>query len=744
MLSPLWPIRNPPAKVPSRLSAAAVAAFSKGILMLRLRTLCLGAAASVALCGTGAPIALAALPASNPFAEVSSLPFQAPPFDRIKDSDYQPALEEGMKQQIAEIAAIANNPAAATFENTIVAMEKSGRLLDRVQLAFGAVVQANTNDTLDKVQTDEAPKLAAHQDAIFLNPKLFARVKAIYLSPAAQQLDPEAKQLLKIYYMQFVHSGALLSDADKDKLRDFNKRDATLETAFQQKLVAAAKAGALVVDNKAALAGMTDQEIAAAAQAAEGRKLKGKFVIPLQNTTQQPALASLTDRGMRQKLFENSWTRTEKGDANDTRDEIEQLAQIRAEKAKLLGYPNYAAYVLYDQMANTPDKVLDFMAQLRGPVAAKSAEEAKDIQAVIDKSGPHFDVKPWDWEHYSEQVRKARYDVDQSQIKPYFELNNVLQKGVFYAANKLYGITFKERKDIPVYQPDVRVFEVFDKDGSELGLAYFDYFKRDNKSGGAWMSVFMEQSKINGTKPVIYNVANFTKPAPGQPALLTADDVTTMFHEFGHGLHGLFASQTYPAISGTSVARDFVEFPSQFNEHWALYPDVLKHYAVHYQTGKPMPQALVDKVKKAAKFNQGYALGEVVAAAELDMQWHMLSPDAPKQDADSFETQALKVAKVDFPFVPPRYRSSYFLHIWANGYAAGYYAYLWTEMLDDDAFAWFKAHGGLTRENGQRFRDLILSRGHSEDYGPMFRAFYGKDPEIGPLLQHRGLAPGGD
>ncbi len=710
--------------------------------MPRLRTLCLGATAFLVIAAASPPEA--AMPASNPFAQPSSLPYQAPPFDRIKDSDYQPAFEEGMRQQLAEMEAIANNSAPATFENTIVAMEKSGRMLDRVSLAFFGVVQANTNDALDKVQTVEAPKLAAHADAIFLNPKLFARVKAVYDARDSLHLDPEAAQVLKLYYMQFVHSGALLSNADKAKLRELNKRDAELETSFQQKLVAAAKAGGLVVDNKAELAGMSDQEIAAASEAARARKFDGKFVIPLQNTTQQPALQDLTNRDVREKLFHNSWTRAERGDANDTRAIISELAQIRARKAKLLGYPNYAAYVLYDQMANTPDKVLNFMNQLVGPLAEKSAAEARENQAAIDASGAHFKLQPWDWEQYSQKVRKAKYDVDESQVKPYFELNNVLENGVFYAANKLYGITFKERKDIPVYQPDVRVFEVFDKDGSQLGLAYFDYFKRDNKSGGAWMSNFMEQSKLIGTKPVIYNVANFTRPAPGQPALLSFDDVTTMFHEFGHGLHGLFASQTYPLISGTSVARDYVEFPSQFNEHWALYPDVLKHYAKDYRTGKPMPQELIDKLKKAAKFNQGYSLGEVVAAAELDMQWHMISPDAPKQDADTFETQALKAAHVDFPHVPPRYRSSYFLHIWANGYAAGYYAYLWTEMLDDAAFAWFTAHGGLTRENGQRFRDMILSRGHSEDYGPMFRAFYGKDPDIQPMLRHRGLAPGED
>ncbi|HEY5047004.1 MAG TPA: peptidyl-dipeptidase Dcp [Rhizomicrobium sp.] len=712
--------------------------------MLRLRTLCLGAAASMALGVWAAPVSFAEAPAASPFAEPSALPLQAPPFDRIKDSDYEPGFEQAMKRQIAEIDAIADNPAAPTFENTVVAMEKSGRMLDRVSLDFAGVVQANTNDVLDKVQSDEAPKLAAHQDAIYLNPKLFARVKAVYDRRNSLHLDPESLQLLNIYYMQFVHSGANLSDGDKAKLREIDRQDSILETAFEQKLIAATKAGALVVDNKAALAGLSEADIANAAHAAEARGMKGKFLIPLQNTTQQPSLMSLSDRATREKLFDNSWSRTEKGGASDTRDTISVIAQLRAQKAQLLGYPNYAAYVLYDQMANTPDKVLTFMAQMVPATAAHAAQEAKDIQAVIDRSGQHFELKPWDWEHYSEQVRKARFDLDENQIKPYLELNNVLQNGVFYAANRLYGLTFKERKDLPVYQPDVRVFDVFDKDGSQLGLIYFDYFKRDNKAGGAWMSNFMEQSRLNGTKPVVYNVANFPKPAPGQPALLTFDDVTTMFHEFGHALHGLFANETYPTLSGTSVARDFVEFPSQFNEHWAMYPEVLKHYAVDYRTGKPMPQALIDKIKKARTFNQGYALGEIIAAAELDMQWHALPASAPKQNVDTFETQALKAAHVDFPDVPPRYRSSYFLHIWANGYAAGYYAYLWTEMLDDDAFSWFTHHGGLTRENGQRFRDMILSRGHTEDYGPMFHAFYGRDPDIEPMLEHRGLAPSSD
>lgn len=682
---------------------------------------------------------MAAAAAPNPFAAPSTLPYQAPRFDLIKDGDYQPAFEAGMKEQMAEVQAIANNPAPPSFDNTIAALERSGRMLERVNNTFFAVVQANTDPALDKVQTVEAPRLAAHNDAIFLNAKLFARVKALYDQRASLKLDPEALQVLTLYYRQFVHAGALLSDKDKTRLKQINKEDASLEAQFQQKLVAAAKAGALVVTDKADLKGLSDSEVAATVEAAKARKLAGKYVIPLQNTTQQPLLTSLENRSVREKLFNQGWMRAEKGDRNDTRAVISRLAVLRAEKAKLLGYPNYAAYVLYDQMAKTPEAVEKFIGQLVPPTRAKAAEEAGLIQQAIDKDGPHFDLKPWDWQRYAEKVRKARYDLDENALKPYFELNKVLNDGVFYAANKLYGLTFKRRTDIPVYQPDVMVFEVFDQDGKALALMYFDYFKRDNKSGGAWMSNFVGQSKLLDTKPVIYNVANFTKPAPGQPALLSFDDVTTMFHEFGHALHGLFANQTYPLVSGTNVARDFVEFPSQFNENWALYPEVLKHYAVNYKTHAPIPQALVDKIKAADKWGQGYALGELLAASQLDMKWHMLPAGTPRQDVDAFETQALKETGTDFPNVPPRYRSSYFLHIWANGYASGYYAYQWTVMLADDSYAWFTAHGGLTRANGQRFRDLILSRGHTLDYGPMFRAFYGKDPDISPMLAHRGL-----
>lgn len=680
---------------------------------------------------------------SNPFAHPSTLPFQAPPFDKIKDSDYQPALEEGMRQQLAEVRTIADDPAPPTFANTFVALEKSGQMLTRVSQVFNAVSGANTNPTLQKLQEEEAPKLAAHQDAIFLDSALFRRIEAVRASPAIGQLDAESQKLVDYIYKEFVHAGARLSDADKARLKKLNEEESTLDAQFVNLLLAATKAGALVVDDEARLAGLTQGEIDAAAQAAKDRDLQGRWVIPLQNTTQQPLLRSLSDRSTREKLFEASWTRAERGDANDTRAIIARIAQIRAQQASLLGFPDYAAWKLEDQMAKTPERALRFMDELVAPATGKARVEGAAIQAAIEETGQRFQLAPWDWELYAEQVRKARYDLDENEIKPYFELDRVLRDGVFYAANQLYGLTFLERHDLPVYQPDVRVFEVFDKDGSPLALFYADYFKRDNKNGGAWMDNLVGQSKLLGKKPVIYNVANFTKPAPGQPALLSYSDVTTMFHEFGHGLHGIFASQQYPSLSGTAVARDFVEFPSQFNEHWALYPEVLAHYAKQYQTGAPMPQALVEKIKRAKTFNQGYALTEVLAAALLDMSWHTLPATAPLQNADAFETQSLRSDHIDLPTVPPRYRSSYFMHIWGNGYAAGYYAYLWTEMLDDDAYQWFTEHGGLTRANGDRFRAMILSRGNTEDLDRMYRDFRGRAPSIEPMLEQRGLKEGG-
>ncbi|WP_062535079.1 peptidyl-dipeptidase Dcp [Mizugakiibacter sediminis] len=697
----------------------------------------LAAACAVAL---GAAVAAAdAAPATNPFLSKSTLPFQAPPFDRIKDADYQPALEEGMKRHLAEIEKIADNPAPASFDNTILAMERSGVLLTRVAKVFFAITQANTDDTLQKVEEEEAPKLAAHQDGIYLNPKLFARVQAIY--DRRDRLQPDQKFLVERYYRDFVHAGARLSDADKQKLRALNQEESKLSTEFQNKLLAATKAGGLVIGDKAELAGLADGEIAAAAEAAKARGLQGKWVLPLQNTTQQPAQAELSDRAVRERLFKASTERTEHGDANDTRATIQRLAQLRAEKAKLLGFPTYAAYALENQMAKTPARAEKLMTDMVPAVMAKAQGEADRMQALIDQQKGGFELAPWDWQYYAEQVRKAEYDLDESQVKPYFELDRVLKDGVFYAANKLYGLTFKERHDIPVYQPDVRVFEVFDKDGKPLALFYADYFKRDNKSGGAWMDSFVDQSRLFGTKPVVFNVCNFTKPAPGQPALLSFDDVTTMFHEFGHALHGMFSDVKYPTLAGTNVPRDFVEFPSQFNEHWATEPSVLAHYARHYRTGAPMPQELLEKVKKSRKFNQGFATLEYLEAALLDMAWHTLPADAPKQDVDAFEADALKRFGVAMPDVPPRYRSSYFAHIWGGGYAAGYYAYLWSEVLDHDAYYWFREHGGMTRENGQRFRDMVLSRGSTEDMATMYRAFRGRDPSVEPLLEQRGLKP---
>jgi len=678
---------------------------------------------------------------SNPLLTASSLPFQAPPFDKIKDSDFKPALEQGMKDQLAEIQKIADDTAAPTFENTILAIEKSGVLLRRANNVFNALTGANTDSVLQKVQEDVAPEMAATEDAIHLNSKLFKRVEAVYNDSTNSKLDSESNRLVKFYYQQFVQAGAKLSDADKENLKKLNGQEASLTAKFNNQLLAAAKAGGLEINNVADLAGLAQGDIDALAQNAKANKSKSKYLISLQNTTQQPLLQSLSNRDVRAKLFNASWIRAEKSDSNDTRKTIVNIAKLRAEKAKLLGYPNYAAWVLQDQMAKTPDAVDKFFAQLVPAATAKAKSEAADIQAVIDQQKGGFKLQPWDWDFYAEQVRKQKYDLNESDVKPYFELNKVLKDGVFYAANQLYGLTFKERHDIPVYQKDVRVFEVIDKDGKTIGLFYCDYFKRDNKSGGAWMSNIVDQSKLLGTQPVIYNVCNFTKPAPGQPALISFDDVTTMFHEFGHALHGFFADQQYVSISGTSVARDFVEFPSQFNEHWALYPQVFKNYAVHYKTGQPMPQILVDKIKKASKFNQGYALTEILAAASLDMKWHELSAAAPLQDADKFEVMALQETGLNLSQVPPRYRSSYFLHIWSNGYAAGYYAYLWTEMLDDDAFSWFTENGGLTRANGQRFRDMILSRGNTIEYGKMFRDFRGHNPDIKPMEKNRGLIP---
>jgi peptidyl-dipeptidase Dcp len=681
---------------------------------------------------------------ASPFYADSTLPFQAPPFDKIKDDDYQPAIEDGMKRELVEIEAIANNTEAPTFANTIEAMERSGALLRRAARVFSSLAQSNTNPTIQRVQTEEAPKLAAHRDAIYLNPKLFARVKALYDqrdAPGAAALDAESKHLLERLYRDFVRSGAQLSEADQTTLRALNQEGSKLTTQFRNKVLADTNASAVVVEDKAELDGLSDGDIASAAERAKARGLEGKWLLTLQNTTQQPPLTFLKNRALRERLATASAQRGNHGGENDTKAIVTRLAQLRAQRSKLLGFPSYAAFNLDDEMAKTPETALKLMTDLVPAATAKAHAEAARMQKMIDEQKGGFKLAASDWQFYAEQVRKAEYDLDESQVRPYLELDRVLRDGVFFAANKLYGLTFKERKDIPLYQSDVKVFEVTDVDGKPLALFYGDFYSRSNKNGGAWTGSFVSQSGLLGTKPVVYNICNFTKPAPGQPSLLSFTEVTTMFHEFGHALHGMLSNVRYPTLAGSSVPRDFVEFPSQFNEHWALEPTVFANYAKHYQSGEAMPQALVDKIKKSRTFNQGFATTEYLGAALVDLAWHALPADAPLQDANAFEPASLKRFQIDVPEVPPRYHTTYFSHIWGGGYAAGYYAYLWSEVLDDDAFAWFKEHGGMTRANGQRFREMILSRGGTQDPAAMYRAFRGRDPIVDPLLEERGLKP---
>ncbi len=683
--------------------------------------------------------ASAAFSPSNPFAFKSTLPFEAPPFDRIHDGDYAPAIEEGMRRQLAEVAAIVGDPAPPSFENTIVPMERSGELLTRVAKVFLNITQMDTNDALQRVKADLAPKLAAHRDAIFLNPTLFARVQAVYGQRGA--LGPEEKYLVERVYRQFVRAGAKLGDADKAALTRLNQEESTLTSDYTDKILAETNASAVVVDDRAQLDGLSGGELAAAAEAAKENGLAGQWLLALQNTTQQPALQSLKNRGLRERLFEASIRRGDHGGPNDTRALIQRLAAERPERARLLGFPSFAAYVLDDEMAKTPENALRLMTGLVPAATAKAREEAARIQRVIDadehEESGGFALQAYDWDFYADRVRKAEYDLDETQIRPYLELDRVLRDGVFFAANRLYGITFRERKDIPVYNPDVRVFEVFDADGKPLALYYGDYFARPSKQGGAWQDSFVDQSGLLGTKPAVLTVLNLTRPAPGQKCLLSFEDVTGLFHEFGHALHAMFANVRYPTLS--NVPRDFVEFPSQINEHWALEPAVFANYAKHYETGAPMPSALVEKIRKSKTFNQGYATTEYLASALLDIAWHELPAGAPAPDVDAFEREALKRFQIDLPQVPPRYHTTYFSHIWTGDYAAGYYAYLWSELIDDDAYYWFLENGGMTRANGQRFRDRILSRGGTQDVAALYRAFRGRDPIVEPLLEERGL-----
>ncbi|EHN8833258.1 peptidyl-dipeptidase Dcp [Enterobacter hormaechei] len=673
---------------------------------------------------------------NNPFFEISLLPYQAPRFDAINDSHYRPAFDEAMRLKRADIDAIIAQRAAPDFDNTVLALEKSGAMLSRVNSVFFAMTSAHTNDYLQALDEQFSTELAGLANDIWLNDILFARVEAVWQE--REGLDAESRRLTEETYQHFVLAGARLNADEKAELKALNTEAATLTSQFNQRLLAANKAGGLVVDNVHALDGLSAEEIAAAAHAAAEKGLTDRWLIPLLNTTQQPALAALSQRETRKKLFNAGWERTQKGDENDTRDLIRRLTALRARQAQLLGFENFASWSIADQMAKTPDAALEFMRGIVPAARSRAALEQADIQKVIDDEQGGFSVEAWDWAFYAERVRSAKYALDEAQIKPYFALNTVLEDGVFWTATQLFGIRFVERFDIPLYHPDVRVWEIFDHTGEGMALFYGDFFARDSKAGGAWMGNFVEQSYEFAARPVIYNVCNYQKPANGQTALISWDDVITLFHEFGHTLHGLFASQRYATLSGTNTPRDFVEFPSQINEHWASHPQVFAHFARHYQTGEPMPDALREKMLNATQFNKGYDMTELLSAALLDMNWHGIQK--PVEDVEAFEAAALKKEGLDLPAVPPRYRSSYFAHIFGGGYAAGYYAYLWTQMLADDGYQWFVEQGGLTRENGQKFREAILSRGNSTDLAELYRQWRGHDPRIEPMLENRGLS----
>ncbi|AGE94676.1 peptidyl-dipeptidase Dcp [Citrobacter farmeri] len=677
---------------------------------------------------------------TNPFFSHSLLPYQASRFDLIEIGHYRPAFDEGMKQKREDIAAIIASNDAPDFANTVLALEKSGELLTRVTSVFFAMTAAHTNEELQRLDEAFSAELAELANDIWLNSVLFSRIDHVWQQRDALGLDSESVRLIEVTHQRFVLAGAQLSDADKMQLRRLNTEAATLTSQFNQRLLAANKSGGLVVDSAHQLEGLSEEEIASARQAASEKGLTEGWLIALLNTTQQPALSALRDRQTRENLFNAGWRRAEKGDDNDTRTLVQRLVTLRARQAQLLGFADYASWKIADQMAKTPDAALAFMRAIVPAARQRALNELADIQQVIDDEQGGFTAQAWDWSFYAEQVRRAKYALDESQLKPYFELDTVLHEGVFWTANQLFGIKFIERFDIPVYHPDVRVWEIFDHNGVGLALFYGDFFARDSKSGGAWMGNFVEQSTLNETQPVIYNVCNYQKPAAGQPALLLWDDVITLFHEFGHTLHGLFASQRYATLSGTNTPRDFVEFPSQINEHWASHPVVFERYARHAITGEKMPAALQDKMRKASLFNKGYDMSELLSAALLDMGWHRLSVDETDQDVERFEKQLLAAEQLSLPAVPPRYRSSYFAHIFGGGYAAGYYAYLWTQMLADDGFQWFVEQGGLTRENGQRFREAVLSRGNSEDLEHLYSAWRGDEPQIDPMLKHRGLA----
>ncbi|WP_276643177.1 peptidyl-dipeptidase Dcp [Siccibacter turicensis] len=677
--------------------------------------------------------------AQNPFFEISLLPYEAPRFDVITDQHYRPAFDEAVRQKRDEIAAIIANPAAPDFANTVLALEQSGTMLSRVTAVFFAMTSADTNDYLQTLDEAFSAELAELADDIWLNAALFARVDAVYQTRHSSGLDAESLRLVETLWQQFMLAGARLGDEQKAQLKALNQEAARLTSQFNNRLLAANKAGALVIDDVAQLNGLSEEEIAAAAAAATARGLDGRWVLPLLNTTQQPALATLENRATREKLFNAAWERAQRGDDNDTRALVLRLAELRAQQAALLGFNDFASWKIADQMAKTPQAAQRFMRNIAPAAKARAERERADIQQVVDKQHGDFSVQAWDWNYYAGEVRREKYALNENDIKPYFELDSVLARGVFYAANRLFGIRMVERFDIPRYHEDVRTWEIFDKDGRGMALFYGDFFARESKSGGAWMGNFIEQSTLAATAPVIYNVCNYQKPAAGKPALISWDDVITLFHEFGHTLHGLFANTRYASLSGTNTPRDFVEFPSQINEHWASHPEVFTHYARHYQTDAPMPDELREKLFQSARFNKGYDMTELLSAALLDLNWHSIGAGQKIKDVTWFETASLARENLLLEAVPPRYRSSYFAHIFGGGYAAGYYAYLWTQMLADDGYQWFVEQGGLNEANGQRFREAILSRGNTSDLEALYRDWRGHDPQIEPMLKNRGL-----
>ncbi len=680
------------------------------------------------------------MPLENPLLVRSSLPFEAPLFDAIKETHFMPAFEAGIQQQLDEIQKIADQDSGPTFDNTLIAMERTGETLRRVQAVFFNLCAANTNDELQQIETQITPKLASHSDNILLNTKLFQRVEQLWNMRDQLKLNEEQGRLLKEQYEQFIRAGAKLAEAQQTEIRSINEQLSSLGTEFQNNLLAITKEQSVWVDDVAELDGMSAAEIAAAAQAAKDRGKEGKYLLAITNTTRQPILTSLKNRELRQRVWEASAYRGLGRNAGlDNRPLVLKLARFRAGRASILGYENHAAFTLENQMAEKPEAAFKMLKDLAPKVLVNAKAEADKIRAMMQSEGADFELQPWDWEYYAEKVRQKEYQFDEGLIKPYFELDNVLKNGVFYTLKLLYGIEFRERKDLPVYHPDVRTFDVFGEDGKQIGLFYADYFQRDAKRGGAWMDALVSQSRLLNQLPVIVNVMNVPRPAKGEPALLSLDLVTTMFHEAGHGVHGLFSSVEYPMLSGTSVPRDFVEFPSTFHEDWSIDPAILKNYAKHHQTGEPIPQDLLEKAVRANKFNKGFDTLEYVSAALLDLAWHSLTKEQIPTDVEAFERETLASLGLDYQPIPPRYRTAYFAHVWSGGYSAGYYAYLWSEVLAADAFAFMQTRGGWNRMNGQAFRDAILSKGGTREVMDQYTAFRGQEPTVDALLIRRGL-----